>query len=61
MAETRHDTIRPSGGDARSAPVLSQVEARQAVTGHHVRYVLYYGTGAVIVAFAVIYLIFFAR
>jgi hypothetical protein len=37
----------------------STVEARGAVTGHNVRYVLGWGTFGVIVAFAIIYLVFF--
>jgi hypothetical protein len=41
-------------------PVLSEVEARQGVTRHNVRYVLGFGLGAVIVAFAVLYFIYFA-
>jgi hypothetical protein len=41
-------------------PVLSKVEARQGVTGQNVRYVLWFGLGGVITAFAVIYLWYFA-
>jgi len=41
-------------------PVLSKVEARQGVTGQNVRYVLWFGLGGVIIAFAVIYLLYFA-
>jgi hypothetical protein len=37
----------------------STVEARGGVTGHGVRYVLVWGTLGVIVAFAVIYMVFF--
>ncbi len=40
-----------------SAPVLTQTEARQAVTPHVTRYVLIWGLALVIVAFAVIYLV----
>ena len=40
--------------------VLSKVEARQGVTGQNVRYVLWFGLGGVIIAFAVIYLLYFA-
>ena len=40
--------------------VLSKVEARQGVTGQNVRYVLWFGLGGVITAFAVIYLWYFA-
>jgi hypothetical protein len=35
-------------------PVLDEVDARQGVTGHNVRYVLLFGLVAVIVAFAAI-------
>jgi hypothetical protein len=40
--------------DAVPAP-----RARQGVTGHNVRYVLGFGLAAVIVAFVIVYLIFF--
>jgi hypothetical protein len=36
-------------------PVLGEVEARQGVTGHNVRYVLLFGLVAVILAFAAIF------
>jgi hypothetical protein len=35
------------------------VEARSGVTGHGVRYVLVWGTLGVVVAFALVYLLFF--
>lgn len=35
-------------------------EARAGVTGHNVRYVLYFGLAGVVVAFALIYAAFFA-
>ena len=38
----------------------TRTEARQGVTGHNVRYVLLFGTGAIIIAFAVIYAAFCA-
>jgi hypothetical protein len=38
---------------------LPKAEARQGVTGHNVRYVLMSGTAAVIVLFALVYIIFF--
>ena len=41
--------------------VLPTNQARQAVTGHNVRYVLYLGLGGAILALALIYLFFFAR
>ena len=40
--------------------VVSTQQARQGVTGHNVRYVLGVGIAAVIVAFAVLYVIYFA-
>ena len=49
--------LQHKGPDQR--PVLSKVEARQGVTGHNVRYVLWFGLAAVIVAFAAIYLFYF--
>ena len=41
-------------------PVLPAQNARQGETGHNVRYVLGFGMLAVIVAFFVIYLVYFA-
>jgi hypothetical protein len=46
-------------GAPERRPVLSKVEARQGVTGHNVRYVLWFGLAAVIVAFAAIYFLYF--
>jgi hypothetical protein len=45
---------RPSGQTVETA-----VEARQGVTGHNVRYVLAFGTGGAILAFVIIYFLFF--
>jgi hypothetical protein len=39
--------------------VETTTEARQGVTGHGVRYVLVWGTGGVIVAFVIAFLLFF--
>jgi hypothetical protein len=51
-------TVGARGGDR---PVVSrEVEARQGVTGHNVRYVLGWGLAGVILAFAIIYLLFHA-
>lgn len=41
--------------------VETTTEARQAVTGHNARYVLICGLAGVVVAFAVVYALFFAR
>jgi len=40
--------------------VKTTTEARGAVTGHNVSYVLYAGTAFVIVCFAIVYLYYFA-
>jgi hypothetical protein len=48
---------------SESAPeertVVPATKARQAVTGNNVRYVLGFGLAGVIIAFAVIYFIYF--
>ena len=41
-------------------PVVSSERARQGTTGHNVRFVLGFGTAAIILAFVIIYLIYFA-
>jgi hypothetical protein len=51
--------VSSNQGGSEQRPVLSKVEARQGVTGHNVRYVLWFGLAAVIVAFAAIYLFYF--
>lgn len=45
-----------SGNDARV--VETETEAQQDVTGHGVRYVLLFGLGGVVLAFALIYAVF---
>ncbi len=40
--------------------VVSTQNARQGATGHNVRYVLVFGLIGIIVAFAVIYAVYFA-
>ena len=59
-----HDTQAPEYNEAdrrvpprtvASPPVVPTPKARQAVTGHNVRYVLVLGTLAVIVLFALAY------
>lgn len=42
-------------------PVKTTTEARQGVTGHHVRTVLFVGTGAAIALFIVLWLFHFGR
>jgi hypothetical protein len=49
----------PAGSNARPIE-KSKTSARQGVTGHNVRYVLVFGTAGIIIAFAIIYIVFFA-
>lgn len=44
---------------AEQRPVVPKVEARQGVTGHNVRYVLGFSVVAIVIAFAIIYFIYF--
>jgi hypothetical protein len=55
-----HDN--PEGNPGQNDPriVRSTVDAREGVTGHNVRYVLGIGLAAIVVAFAVIYAVYFA-
>lgn len=53
MSSTDHDLSR------EKRTVVSTNEARDAVTGHNVRYVLGFGLAAVIIAFAAIYFVYF--
>jgi hypothetical protein len=41
-------------------PVVPAQQARQGVTGHNVRYVLGFGIAAVVAAFVIIYVAYFA-
>jgi hypothetical protein len=57
----RHATMNPDPERMSThRPVLSTNEVRDGVTGHNVRYVLIFGLLAVVVAFAIIYVAFFA-
>lgn len=48
--------------DRRSGPNQENTErVRAGVTGHNVRYVLIFGLIAVIIAFAIVYLVYFHR
>ena len=46
-----------SQGAPEKRPELSKVEARQGATGHNVRYVLWFGIAAAMVALAAVYLL----
>jgi hypothetical protein len=42
-----------------SPPIVPAPRARQGVTGHNVRYVLGFGLTAIIIAFLIVYLLYF--
>jgi hypothetical protein len=44
---------------AASPPVVPTPRARQAVTGHNVRYVLGFGIVGTVIAFVIVYLAYF--
>jgi hypothetical protein len=57
------DTPRRSQWSERETvqePVLPAQKARQGAIGHNVRYVLGFGTAAIVIVFAVIWLAYFA-
>jgi hypothetical protein len=41
------------------APIESKTEARQGVTGHNVRSVLFFGLAAIVIAFVIVFFAFF--
>jgi hypothetical protein len=53
-----HRARQVSDPDATQPIVISEVRARQGVTGHNVRYVLGFGLAGAIIALTVLYLFF---
>jgi hypothetical protein len=49
-----------SSNRSERRPVVPARQARQGVTGHNVRYVLGFSIAAVIIAFGIIWLVYFA-
>lgn len=43
-------------GPDKSTAVVANIRERQGVTGHNVRYMLFFGIAAVVIAFAVIFI-----
>jgi hypothetical protein len=43
-------------GPDKSPAVVANIRERQGATGHNVRYVLFFGIAAVVIAFAVIFI-----
>ena len=58
--EYRDARVRDGITTSEEPAVRSTTEARQGVTGHNVRYVLVFGLGGVVLAFALIYAVFWA-
>ena len=50
--------LEPGGAQPERPVIENEVQARQGVTGHNVRYVLAYGIIGVVIAFTIIYLIY---
>jgi len=50
--------LEPAAATPERPVVENEVQARQGVTGHNVRYVLGYGIVGVVIAFVIIYLIY---
>lgn len=46
--------------DQQQSIIMSEVRARQGVTGHNVRYVLAFGLASTIIALTMLYLFYFA-
>jgi hypothetical protein len=52
--------LEPGGPQVDRPVVETELEARQGVTGHNVRYVLAYGIVGTVIAFIIIYLLYLA-
>jgi len=54
------ETAMSSSERPERQPVIPARQARQGVIGHNVRYVLGFSVAAVVIAFAIIWLVYFA-
>ena len=43
-------------GPDKSPAVVANIRERQGVTGHNVRYMLFFGIAAIVIAFAIIFI-----
>jgi len=57
--DTRAPEYKDADRQSARQPGVPATRARQAVTGHNARYVLATGIAAVVVAFVILYLIYF--
>ncbi len=55
----KHSGDHLTHGDGDRWAVQSDIPERQAVTGHNVRYVLFWGVAGAIVALAIVYAMYF--
>ena len=55
--EADRRAVKQTSGASR--PVVPAPRARQAVTGHNVRYVLGFGIAGIVIAFVIVYLTYF--
>jgi hypothetical protein len=58
--DTRAPEYKEADPQSAQQPVIPTPRARQGVTGHNVRYVLGFSTAAIVVAFVILYLVYFA-
>jgi hypothetical protein len=54
------ETPQTPPSQTETRPAMSGARTRQGVTGHNVRYVLGFGLAGVVIAFIIIYIVFFA-
>lgn len=59
-SETRAPEYKEADRLVTGQPVIPAPRARQGVTGHNVRYVLGFEIAAVVIAFTIVYVIYFA-
>ena len=57
--ETRAPEYKEADQQTTAQAVIPASRTRQGVTGHNVRYVLGFGTAAIVAAFIVVYLAYF--
>jgi hypothetical protein len=58
-SDTRAPEYKEADREAGGRPVVPTPRARQAVTEHNVRYVLGFGIAGVVIAFTIVYLLYF--
>ena len=58
--ETRAPEYKEADRRVAGQPVVPAQRARQGVIGHNVRYVLGFGLAAIVIAFIIVYVIYFA-